>query len=119
MDPVSKAQQTPAIRNTTGQGGSFATRFKPGVSGNPSGRPRKRPITKIYERIFAKRKNQKDIEETVLRIILGGRMASVLQLREMAERVEGKVVQPVEMSGEVNLTLSERLTRARERKEAK
>ena len=44
-----------------------------------------------------------------------GKMTMVLQLREMAERVEGKVTQPVEMNGELALTISERLSKARER----
>lgn len=116
MDPVSKAQQSPAIRPKTGQPKGFATRFKPGQSGNPSGRPKHTPLTKLYNRILSKKKNIKDIEAAVLRIVLGSRMAAVLQLREMAERVEGKVSQPLEVSGEVNVTLSERLEKARQRK---
>ena len=102
MDPVSKAQSTGNSGKSTG-----LANLKPwakGQSGNPSGRPKKNHVTKMYERILAKPQNRKLIEDTVMKMLLGGRMSSVLQLREMAERTEGKVVQPVEMGG--NLTIS-------------
>ena len=44
-------------------------------------------------------------------------MAAVLMIREMAERLEGKVTQPVEMSGELILSLAESVKSARERKQ--
>ncbi len=84
---------------------------------NPGGRPKKRPITEIYERILADTKNCNSIEAAVLKLVLGGRMASVLTLREMAERVEGKVAQQVELNGELTLALSERIQKARERRQ--
>lgn len=100
MDPVSKSQQVQnnPISRLKGH------KWQPGQSGNPGGRPKKNHVTKMYERILSKPQNRKLIEDTVLKMILGGRMSSVLQLREMAERTEGKVVQPVEMGG--NLTIS-------------
>jgi hypothetical protein len=101
MDPVSKAQST----QPNSRAAHLAKhKWQPGQSGNPGGRPVKKPITEIYEKILRRSKNRKAIEDTVVKLILGGRMSSVLQLREMAERTEGKVVQPVEMGG--NLTIS-------------
>lgn len=102
MDPVSKAQNSQSVSRAAHLA---QYKFKAGESGNPGGRPRKKPITEMYERILAKSKNRKLIEETVLKMVLGGRMSSVLQLREMAERTEGKVVQPVEMGGNVTVSL--------------
>lgn len=92
--------------------------FKPGQSGNPGGRPKKKPLTDIYEEML----NDPEIAETVRRAVRAainkGQMAMVLQLREMAERVEGKVSQKVEVDGELRLSLSERMQKARERSRA-
>jgi hypothetical protein len=82
-------------------------------SPNPSGRPKRRPITDIYEKILADENNVAKIEQMVLQMILGGRMAGQLQLKEMAERVEGKITQPVEV--EINMTLAQRMEKAAER----
>ena len=116
MDPVSKAQNEgskPANRVSRGNPHiadvGLKTRFKPGQSGNPTGRPKKKPITEIFESILAKKGNRKEIEETVLSIVTGGRMASVLMLREMAERVEGKVTQPVDVTGSITDLTDEEL----------
>ncbi|WP_433966450.1 DUF5681 domain-containing protein [Tunturiibacter gelidiferens] len=68
-------------------------RFKPGQSGNPGGRPATKPITEMYERILADPKNVAAIEQAVTKILLKGNMAMVLLLREITERIEGKVTQ--------------------------
>lgn len=110
MDAVSRAQNAPANRERPGKN----TRFKPGQSGNPSGRPKKLHITKIYEKILAKSGNRKEIQESLMRILTGGRMASVLMIREMAERTEGKVAQLVDLEVSGNITL-EQVAEARKR----
>jgi hypothetical protein len=92
-------------------------KFKPGQSGNPGGRPKKRPITEIYERILADEQNVNAIEKMIVAMLKQGRMASQLQLKEMAERVEGKVTQPVEL--EINMTLAQRMEKAAQRAKAK
>ena len=104
MDPVSKAQSSAGNSDRYSRLRPYS--FKPGKSGNPNGRPKKAPITKIFERIFRKAKNRKDIEEAILKILLQGKMASVLMLREGAERIEGKVTEKLEVTGEIN-TLSD------------
>jgi hypothetical protein len=98
MDPVSKAQ------SDTGNSARYRglKPFKPGQSGNPAGRPKKAPITKIFEKIFRNAKNRRDIEKSILKIMLEGKMASVLMLREGAERIEGKVTEKLEVTGEIN-----------------
>lgn len=88
-------------------------KFKPGQSGNPGGRPKKRPITEIYERILEDPKNVGLIEKMVIKMLRQGKMASQLQLKEMAERVEGKITQPVEV--EINMTLAQRMDKAKSR----
>lgn len=90
--------------------------WKPGQSGNPSGRPKKKPITEMYERLLADPKNIEAIEAAVAKALSKGQMAMVLQLKEMTDRVEGKVSQPVEVEGSLAIhTLSERMIKARER----
>lgn len=96
-------------------GGCTGKGFLPGQSGNPSGRPKKRPISEIYERIMENPENVGLIEAAVLKTILAGKMAAQLTLKEMAERIEGKVTQPVDVNGELTLTLSDRIERARQK----
>lgn len=92
-----------------------AFRIKPGEVRNPGGRPKKQPITALYEKMLEEGNTLKQIESALRRVIKKGNMAFVLQLREMAERVEGKVTQPVDMDVQVNVTLSEAIRKARER----
>lgn len=95
-------------------GGVTGKGFKPGQSGNPTGRPKKKPLTELYEQMLNDPELTPVIRKAVKSAISKGQMAMVLQLREMAERVEGKVTQPVEV--DINLSLSERMQRARERR---
>ena len=88
-------------------------KFKPGQSGNPSGRPKKKPITEMYERILNDPKNIAALEKAVNKALSRGQMAMVLQLKEMTDRVEGKVTQPIEASVTVNL--AEAIAAARKR----
>ena len=100
MDPVSKAQNTQNSARTAG-----LRPFPKGVSGNPGGRPKKLRITKMYEKVLNSGAVREEIEDSIKKVLTGGRMASVLMLREMAERTEGKVVEEVNMnlSGTVQL----------------
>jgi hypothetical protein len=118
MDPISKALAQVDGGNTERNDRTKGLRppWKPGQSGNPSGRPRKARITKIYERILASADTRKGIEEAIINTLTGdSRMASVLMLREMAERTEGRVTQPVELSGSIGTMsdeqVDERLTK--------
>ena len=112
MDPVSRAQagnnqETGRIARLKGN------RWPKGVSGNPNGRPKKNHVTKMFDRILAKKQNRKMIEEAILKTLLKGGMAPVLLLREIAERTEGKVSQAVEISGEITLGLAETIEKRR------
>lgn len=82
---------------------------------NKGGRPKKLHITKIYERILANPKNRKEIETIVLQLLRSGRMVSQLQLKEMAERTEGRVTQSVELDGSLTVSLAEAVQKARKR----
>ena len=96
-------------RNTEG----LLPPWKPGQSGNPSGRPKKKPITEMYERILNDPQNMEFIEAATVKALRQGNMAMVLQLREMADRVEGKVTQPIE--ADISVNLADAIAEARKR----
>lgn len=87
--------------------------WKPGQSGNPSGRPHKKPVTEMYERILSDPIALKAMEKAIKKALGKGQMAMVLQLREMTDRVEGKVTQPI--TADVTVNLSEAIAEARKR----
>ena len=82
-----------------------------GVSGNPGGRPKKTPLTE------ALRETLEDPTEAERLIKAALRMARRNSgfLREIWDRAEGKVSQPVKMSGNVPVELAERIAEARKR----
>jgi hypothetical protein len=88
-----------------------ATKWQKGQSGNPSGRPKKKPITEMYERILNNPEHLAAIEAATVSALKKGNMAMVLQLREITDRVEGKVSQDINLNGE--LTLADRISKAR------
>lgn len=90
-----------------------SVKWKPGQSGNPNGRPKKKPITEMYERLLQEPEFVAQVEKSIRAMVQSGRMVGQLQLKEMAERVEGKVTQPVDI--ELSVSLSERFRKAEER----
>lgn len=107
MDPVSKAQSDTGSNVYTESRKRGLRMFQKGVSGNPSGRPKKNHVTKMYEQLLANPQNRKAIKQSVLNTLTSGRMSAVLQLREVAERTEGKVADIVDMNVTGNITLEQ------------
>jgi hypothetical protein len=70
--------------------------WQPGQSGNPGGRPKKKPITELYEQLLNDGATVKAIRAAILRNIKNSKTTFVPLLREMADRVEGKVTQSIE-----------------------
>jgi hypothetical protein len=87
--------------------------FKPGQSGNPSGRPKKKPITELYEEMLSDPDLVADLRNAIAKAIKKGNMAMVLQVKEMTDRVEGKVTQPIE--ADVTVNLADAIAEARKR----
>jgi hypothetical protein len=94
-------------------GGITGKGFMPGQSGNPSGRPKKKVITEIYERLLEDGAFVQDIELAIRKMVSSGRMVGQLQLKEMTDRVEGKVTQPIE--ADVTVNLADAIAEARKR----
>lgn len=88
--------------------------FQPGQSGNPSGRPKSKPITEAYKAILADPANREALAKALLKHAKKG---NVFAAKEMADRVEGKVVEQVEITANVSLEL--RLVEAERRLAAK
>jgi hypothetical protein len=88
-------------------------KWKAGQSGNPSGRPKKKPITDLYEEILGDPVEMEKIRASVVKALVKGNMAMVLQLREMTDRVEGKVTQPID--ADITVNLADAIAEARKR----
>lgn len=90
--------------------------WQPGQSGNPGGRPKKKPITEMFERMLEDPGMHESIASAMLNIFRErSGIAKVMLLKDMAERVEGKVTQPIEADVNLTATLSDKLRKARER----
>ena len=86
----------------------------PGASGNPTGRPKKKPITEMFEKMLEDAETHDSIANAMLKIFSErSGIAKVMLLKDMAERVEGKVTQPID--AEVTVTLADAIAEARKR----
>jgi hypothetical protein len=74
------------------------SRWVPGQSGNPAGRPKKKPITEALEAIYS---NPKEAASAAMAMAKKVKKGDVKAFAEVANRLEGRVVQQVEMKGEV------------------
>lgn len=88
-----------------------ATQIKPGEVRNPEGKNGHSWITDAFKLVFG------DVEATAeeIRKIMKSKsaMARVMLLEHAADRIEGKVTQKIE--GNLNVSLSEVISKARER----
>jgi hypothetical protein len=112
MDPVSKAQAQ-TQNSHLARFGDRLKQFKPGQSGNPGGRPRKKHLTNELEKMVRSKDGKEFVKEVIHDILDKRGMAAVLLIREILERTEGSVKQEMELTGE--LTLTDRMASARER----
>jgi hypothetical protein len=107
VDQVSKAQQ-----GSTGISEKSLANlrpWKPGQSGNPSGRPKRQPITDLCEEIMSSEEAREAIKRQMIKTLTSKGMAGVLLLREIAERTEGKVSQDINLSGSINTMTDQEL----------
>lgn len=78
---------------------TFGTPFKPGQSGNPNGRPKKRPFKEALDRILKEEAKGADesggLDEIVRALYTKAKTGDVAAIKEIAERYDGKVPQAV------------------------
>jgi hypothetical protein len=97
---VSKKKDKPGNRRKTGWNPDIgkATQFKPGQSGNPDGRPKKRLIDDLLEEILGN--NESEVAGVIAQaLVKRARKGDVRAIQLAVERTQGKARQPVEVSG--------------------
>lgn len=91
---------------TVGRGSPpVATRFKPGQSGNPKGRPKSITLSEAYRRELAKvdpndPERRSFAEVLAEQMIIKAMSGDVSALRELGDRTEGKARQSIALSME-------------------
>ena len=82
-------------------GGITGKGFMPGQSGNPSGRPKKTPITDLFAKMLEDGSTLQEIEKAIRSALKsrGKGNRSLDAVKEMADRVEGRATERVEVSG--------------------
>jgi hypothetical protein len=95
--------------------GDYATRWKPGQSGNPGGRPKRMPLTDVTrEKLPQKipddpqgRTYAEAIVDKLIAMAIGGDIAAI---RELHDRAEGKARQTIDLGSAALRDAYERLT---------
>jgi hypothetical protein len=105
-------ERTPTGQWLKGVSGNPETQFQPG---NQAAAGRRGPITKLMEEIFEHAESSDAIKAQMLKTLTSKGMAGVLLLKEAADRIEGKVTQPMEIEGEIRVSVTEAMAKARER----
>jgi len=75
--------------------------WKPGVSGNPGGRPKRKPFLEAIEKWIIE--HPEDVPGAIKAAFAQSKKGSIAHLRELIDRVDGPVTQKIEHSGSVEL----------------
>ena len=104
MDKSVDKQQSNSLGGCTGKG------WKPGESGNPAGRPKNKVyITEILRKLLEQdagdgKTNAELIAEAMVKLASSpDARGHVPTVKELLDRLEGKVTQPVATEGEITL----------------
>lgn len=96
-DTVETPTRSTVRRNTSG----LRPPWQKGVSGNPNGRPKKKPVTEAYEKAL---EDPETAQAIALGIIAAAQAGDVQAAREIADRLEGRVPQNVAVEGSLNIS---------------
>lgn len=70
--------------------------FQPGQSGNPSGRPKTRPFKDALQKALQDAGDDSEALKTVaIALVLKAQGGDVPAIKEIADRLDGKVTQPI------------------------
>lgn len=78
------------------------TPWKPGQSGNPGGRPKKKPLTEALEKIYSDPDECMKAARALARKVRAG---SIAHFQEAANRLEGRVTDTDESRGNVTFNV--------------
>ena len=106
---LSVATQTSGNNEATKPERKYPQRWVKGQSGNPSGRPRTKPITDAFKDCLDNPRTLKALARKVIK--KSGIDARMLE--QVLDRVEGKVVQQIDLNATIGI--AERISRARTR----
>lgn len=95
-------------------------RWKPGQSGNPGGRPKRKVLSDAYraqleELVPGDKQGRTWAEFIAAKAILEAAKGKIPAAAEIADRTEGKPRQAFEIKGSITDELADRVKRARER----
>jgi hypothetical protein len=83
------------------------TRWAPGRSPNPGGKPQTKWLTSVFNEVLREKlrdpKFRAEFKESLWKKLLSDRMVSAMTMAEVLNRTEGRVAQQVEVSGDVDL----------------
>ena len=86
------------VRNTEG----LRAPWPKGVSGNPGGRPKKKPLTEALEKVFS---DPKECMAAARALAKKARAGSIAHFQEAANRLEGRVSDTDESRGNVTFNV--------------
>jgi Family of unknown function (DUF5681) len=117
--PENSRKQEGEGASQKGQSGNPATQFKAGQSGNPGGHPRKFPTSDLLREVIAQpcardRAGRPWAEVLASALFEQVRSGDLPAFKEILDRVEGKAVNRVELSGiggeEIKATVNAKLS---------
>ena len=73
--------------------------WKPGQSGNPGGRPKRKPITEAYERLIGNPEAAQEVAEALFDMIKSRGKNAVAAAKEVTDRLEGGVASSLAVTG--------------------